>query len=482
MPSPLDFLKYGRKLPNAASVIDNVVNPNTYKALFGQVDDVLQRALPGKFQGAGIQNAPTNLIGQVSDVAKMPPGAAREAARNQLQRNFQMASRLDDAARPLGGQASTGALRAPQVPGATRSYDLINPRGARATTGPFQPNLNATFQGPGLPPSKIKPGPIIPSGGQKVQPITAFGGTNPIVGNTPIVTKGTNKNLIQQISQYAPKGPMGLLGRSFQAFEGAQVINNLRQGNYGQAALNAALMFPGKTLNAVKGVLPAGGLGVAGLTGLGLTALELGAPATVADGTMDSPEAKRAEELYRTQQYDREQGADLDMEAIRNLPGGSANPLPSFNPNQDLPASAEQSIDTNPMQYQMALYEQGRGAAKTQAEMNQVRDVGLAIHKAHNPHLYSNFQTPMASDRTFNPQMSGIKTSMFPEGYPATMEGFVKGGGVQMPYTMTDKDARTQVIEGNKKQGLAQLAQATQILEEQAFMQEYLKELEKKKK
>ena len=164
------------------------------------------------------------------------------------------------------------------------------------------------------------------------------------------------------------------------------------------------------------------------------------------------------------------------------IPPFNPNQNPPFNPNKDLPASAEQSIDTNPMQYQMALYEQGRGAAKTQAEMNQVRDLGLAIHKAHNPHLYSNFQAPMASDRTFNPQMSGIKTSMFPEGYPATMEGFVKGGGVQMPYTMTDKDARNQVIEGNRKQGLAQLAEATQMLEEQAFMQEYLKELEKKKK
>ena len=162
--------------------------------------------------------------------------------------------------------------------------------------------------------------------------------------------------------------------------------------------------------------------------------------------------------------------------------GGYIPPTPTFNPNRDLPASAEQSINTNPMQYQMALYEQGRGAAKTQAEMNQVRDVGLAIHKAHNPHLYSNFQAPMASDRTFNPQMSGIKTSMFPEGYPSTMEGFVKGGGVQMPFTMTDKDARNEVIAGNEKQGLAQLAEATQMLEEQAFMQEYLKELEKKKK
>jgi hypothetical protein len=294
-----------------------------------------------------------------------------------------------------------------------------------------------------------------------------------------IISKGTNKNLIQQASQYMPKGPMGFLGRGFQLYEGAQALDNLRKGNYGQAAMNAALMFPGRTLGAARGLIANP---MALTTGAILAGTELLFPAKAADGTMDSPEAKRAEELYRTQQYDREQGADLDMDAIKNLPGGANNPLPPFNPNQDLPASAEQSIDTNPMQYQMALYEQGRSAAKTQAEMNQVRDFGLAIHKAHNPHLYSNFQTPMASDRTFNPQMSGIKTSMFPEGYPSTMEGFVKGGGVQMPFTMTDKDARNEVIAGNEKQGLAQLAEATQMLEEQAFMQEFIKDLEKKKK
>ena len=37
-------------------------------------------------------------------------------------------------------------------------------------------------------------------------------------------------------------------------------------------------------------------------------------------------------------------------------------------------------------------------------------------------------------------------------------------------------------IAGNEKQGLAQLAEATQMLEEQAFMQEFIKDMEKKKK
>ena len=472
MPSPLDLFRYGRKLPNAVSAIDNVVNPNTYKALYGSVDDVLQRALPKRFQGAGVQNAPTNLMGQVSDIANMPPGAAREAARNQLQRNFQMAGRLDDAARPAGGQAVTGALRAPNVPGSTRSYDLVNPRGARATSGPFTPDLNANFQGPGLPPSKIKPGPVIPSGGQKVQPVTAFGGANPLVGNTPIVTKGANKNLIQQASQYMPKGPMGFLGRGFQVFEGAQVVDNLRKGNYGQAVVNAALMFPGKTLSAVKGLLPAGGLGVAGLTGLGLAGLELGAPATVADGTLDSPEAKKANEIYDrlTKDTRPEQGADLDMDAIRNLPGGANNPLPPFNPNQDLPASAEQSVDTAPFQHQMAIYEQGRNAAQTQAERNQVRDLGLAIHKAHNPQLYSNFQVPMASDRTFNPLMANT----FPDAYPQTREAFIAEGGVQLPQTMNNVDARNELIEANRLEGERAAGELASSLEAQEFMKKFL--------
>lgn len=478
MPNILNMLQYGRRLPNAASAIDNIVNPNTYKALFGGVDDVLQRSLPGRFQGTGIQNAPTNLIGQVSDIANMPPGAAREAARDQLQRNFQMAGRLDDVVRPTGGQASSGALRAPTVPGNTRSYDLVNPRGSRATSGSFKPDLNSAFQGPGLPPSKVRPGPVIPSGGQKVQPLTAFGGSNPIVGNSPIITKGTNKNLIQQASQYMPKGPMGYLGRGFQVLEGAQVVDNLRKGNYGQAAMNAALMFPGKTLSAVRGLLPAGGLGVAGLTGLGLAALELGAPASVASGTMDSPEAKRAKELYRTQQYDREQGADLDMDTIRNLPGGANNPLraplPPFNPNQDLPASAEQSVDTSPFQHQMAIYEQGRNAAQTQAERNQVRDLGLAIHKAHNPQLYSNFQTPMASDRTFNPLMANMARDYPGTDYPLTREDFIKERGIQLPQTMTNVDARNELIEGNRLEGEREVGELASSLEAQEFMKRFL--------
>ena len=286
--------------------------------------------------------------------------------------------------------------------------------------------------------------------------------TNPIVGparSTPIVTPGTNKNLIQQMSQYG--------GRGLQALGAVDVADKLRKGNYSGAALEAAMLFPGRTLGAARGLLlnP-----VALTTGAALTASELMFPAKVADGTMDSPEAKRMKETFRTQEYDKEQGADLDIDAIKNLPGGANNPLPPFNPNQELPASAEQSVDTSPFQHQMAIYEQGRNAATTQAERNQVRDLGLAIHKAHNPQLYSNFQTPMASDRTFNPLMANT----FPDSYPQTREAFIAEGGAQMPQTMNNADARNELIEGNRLEGEQMAGQLAASLEAQEFMKKFL--------
>jgi hypothetical protein len=144
--------------------------------------------------------------------------------------------------------------------------------------------------------------------------------------------------------------------------------------------------------------------------------------------------------------------------------------LPPFNPNQELPASAEQSVDTAPFQHQMAIYEQGRNAATTQAERNQVRDLGLAIHKAHNPQLYSNFQTPMASDRTFNPLMANT----FPDSYPQTREAFIAEGGVQMPQTMNNADARNELIEGNRLEGEQMAGQLAASLEAQEFMKKFL--------
>ena len=149
---------------------------------------------------------------------------------------------------------------------------------------------------------------------------------------------------------------------------------------------------------------------------------------------------------------------------------GAGFPGQQFNPNQDLPASAEQSLDPNPLQAASALYQQGREAATTQAERNQVRDLGLAIHKAHNPHLYTNFQAPMASDRTFNPLMANA----FPETYPQTPEAFVAEGGVQLPASMSNADDRNALIEGNRIEGEQRVMQEMADLKAQEFMRQIL--------
>ena len=155
--------------------------------------------------------------------------------------------------------------------------------------------------------------------------------------------------------------------------------------------------------------------------------------------------------------------------------------VPPINPNQDLPASAEQSVDTTPFQHQMALYDQGRRAATTQAERNQVRDLGLAIHKEHNPHLYSDFQVPRKTDRPFNPTLRNQPTAVFPDGYPETLEAYIKEGGVQMPYTMTDKDARNEVIEANRLEGQQAAAALAQELQAQEFMKLFMQQQAGKK-
>ena len=153
---------------------------------------------------------------------------------------------------------------------------------------------------------------------------------------------------------------------------------------------------------------------------------------------------------------------------------GAGLPGQQFNPNQDLPASAEQSVDTSPFQHQMAIYEQGRNAATTQAERNQVRDLGLAIHKAHNPQLYSTFQTPMASDRTFNPLMADMARDYPGTDYPLTREDFIKERGIQLPQTMTNVDARNELIEGNRLEGEQMAGQLAASLEAQEFMKKFL--------
>ncbi len=134
--SLVNFLKGAYNVARPAlrsTAVDTITNPQTYIGLADDVTNTLGRMLPKGFQGAGIQRAPMNLLGQVDDIANMSSGRARELARDQTARNFRMAGRMDDAVRPVG-QGPSGALRAPNV--GSKAPRPTVPTGAPATQLP----------------------------------------------------------------------------------------------------------------------------------------------------------------------------------------------------------------------------------------------------------------------------------------------------------------------------------------------------------
>jgi hypothetical protein len=109
-----NFLRSRGVIPPSSPV--DPIATRSYQNISRDVGNVLQQNLPSSFRGAGAQNIPTSILGQVSDIAEMAPGAARERARNQLARNLRMAERgLSPAPTRPAGQGPTGLLRAPSV-------------------------------------------------------------------------------------------------------------------------------------------------------------------------------------------------------------------------------------------------------------------------------------------------------------------------------------------------------------------------------
>ena len=276
-----------------------------------------------------------------------------------------------------------------------------------------------------------------------------------------IVSKGINKDFVQQMSQYGNnllRNPYVQMGASLLGFPTGPAGLTFIQGSTPQTGKE---YNPGPLVSiGFDGIKFRGGSARDKNTGRDQYGNMYGTLPPSARVVTDYPEGIPT----GVGGGNAAQAQSLDPKA----PGGGY--IPPFNPNQDLPASAEQSVDPTPLQHQMAIYEQGRNAAQTQAERAQVRDLGLAIHKAHNPQLYSNFQVPMASDRTFNPLMANT----FPDTYPQTREAFIQEGGVQMPQTMNNADARNEVIEGNRLEGERMAGELANNLQVQDFMKKFL--------
>lgn len=411
---------------------------------------LLQRLITAAYQGG--KGALKAGKGSVDDILRSTPLGGAPVRRS---------VGTIDSVRPM-----TGRFSGTRIPG-TSPAAMNNNAGILQSAPQVSPPLRGTIFGKSNPISPPKPGPTIPSGGQRVAPTTAFGGQNPIVGNvrtTPNVAPVSGGGL----RGLMPKGPLDFLGRAGQVVSGAEIARKVGQGDIKGAAIQTAMTFPGKAFNAARGLFPAGGLGVAGLTGVGLAALELGAPASVADGTLEPGSAgyESLTPLERRQLY----GGSGDMDAGPNVvsrkkekPTVSETIIDDSNGRivtQDqvrpevvdtttkLPPSAEQTM-IDPYSYNLAVYGQGRKAAQSQTEMNKVRDLGLAINRSLYPQ-FNNTKTP-------NPMLQ----RMFPETYPGTLNGLIEEKGVQKPGSMSQVDADNAIIDSSFMDDKYRIAAAT---------------------
>jgi len=88
------------------------VDPTNYKFLKEATENVLSRTVP---QGVNFGALPTQFLNTLTDIQKMAPGAAKEAARSKAKTTLTRAARAQaPAPRPVG-QGAGGALRAPSV-------------------------------------------------------------------------------------------------------------------------------------------------------------------------------------------------------------------------------------------------------------------------------------------------------------------------------------------------------------------------------
>ena len=268
--------------------------------------------------------------------------------------------------------------------------------------------------------------PVIPTGGVPVRASDLTTLSDDVVKGASNTLK--QPGLLNRLNPLKNPGrilnPMSLRGGLLYGSLAEPVLSRLGMDEGDKAAVQGALFTPGGPVMKTLGAF---------------VAHDMFNPA--AKGTMDTPAAQKANELYdQLRKDDRpEQGAGLDMDAIRqmseaavapqvqapplsappntppvipqtnfpNVPNPAARPYaPSDNSgnigatygngtstmphanvaNTVLPPNAEQILQADPMQ----IYQQARNAAvgQDQAAMNKVRDLGLAIHRQQFPQFY----------------------------------------------------------------------------------------------
>jgi hypothetical protein len=384
----LDLIGFQKRTPRS-SPIDVRTNPGTYLDISRGVDETLQRRVPTSFRGAGIQNAPMNVLGQVSDISRMPPGPAREAARSQLQRNLQMADRLNNAGTPRPfGQGASGSLRAPGIGagGSNAPGMTFNPNTRLPGGGPFQRDYGMTREA-----------------------MRAVKGAGSVAqGLKGLAQGGATAGLGYALDLAAPT-------LAEEAIRGLSTITGGVSTPTWLKSVNGT-NYDIRTDSGMKAYKEATGRG--GDNKIPTAASKQNTGAWTINGW--DPSAKRPALT-----------SDTPPPAPELPPPPPELPPPP--PSNNLPPSPDQSM-MDPYAYNLAVYGQGRNLATTKDERAAVRDLGLAINRK----IY---------DQKFNKtqDINPLLQATFPERYNSTLTGNIESRGTTLPGSMTEADSGSEL-------------------------------------
>jgi len=397
----LDLIGFQKRTPRS-SPIDVRTNPGTYLDISRGVDETLQRRVPTSFRGAGIQNAPMNVLGQVSDISRMPPGPAREAARSQLQRNLQMADRLNNAGTPRPfGQGASGSLRAPGIGagGSNAPGMTFNPNTRLPGGGPFQRDYGMTREA-----------------------MRAVKGAGSVAqGLKGLAQGGATAGLGYALDLAAPT-------LAEEAIRGLSTITGGVSTPTWLKSVNGT-NYDIRTDSGMKAYKEAKRRGTETADPLAMRARYGGS------GDMDAGDVETVETNVPGRNFQPGGGGGFaPSQPSASPPAPELPPPPTLTPAPtNLPPSPDQSM-MDPYAYNLAVYGQGRNLATTKDERAAVRDLGLAINRK----IY---------DKKFNKtqDINPLLQATFPERYNSTLTGNIESRGTTLPGSMTEADSGSEL-------------------------------------
>lgn len=382
-----------------SSLIDTATNPKTYQGLAQSASDTLGRALPPQFRGAGFQNVPPSALGALDDAAAAPfAGPVRQQI-------------LDKASKKFAREAGSGTTRVPVIPTGGQPVNVTAP-GRYTTLPPSAPLTNA----------------------QKLMIGSGATGTGVLTGIA--VTQPSNQTIEQRLNQMGSDVDNFVSGLNF---PGKQMLSD-----FGRAQEERGL---GSLLDLSGGLL---GPVVAPFM-----------PNSKVGSLRDFGPNYKEDELRLSQKAELHKpltpvtappvtAPPVDPGLGRTVSAQDVEPT-VVDTSTQLPPSAEQTY-MDPYAYQLQVYGQGRQAAQSQAEMDKVRDLGLAIHRDMYPNMY----------KSYSPQIR----ETFPDMSTNSLENVVEEKGVQLPGSMTNVDSYNELLAQDEEARIYKLDETTAAVED----------------